>query len=209
MRVESFTYFYPEKPGLLHVDQALIGILAANPEWTSEPKYNGNRLELHRLPSGAWEFWNRHGEKFSFTPNPELTAGLAVLASVLQPGTYNLFDCELRNGKTKGVRNMIVIYDIHIFAGELLTGIPFRQRRATLERLAKAAGLDDDDTAPLALAPQFPGNFREVFYHLIADPEIEGLVMKNLNGVLNLGRKRGANSAWMMKIRRPSNSYHF
>lgn len=212
MKIDQFTYFYPEKPGLLFIEQALIGIMAANPAWIAELKYNGSRLCLHRLPSGKWELWNRHGEKFSFTPNPELAAALEELNRRLEPGKYYLFDGELRHNKTVGVRQKIVIYDCFIFGGELLTGVPFRSRRGILETLEKAGGFsppDPDFDPPLSIPYQFPDHFDQVFYEVIQDPEIEGLVMKNLTGVLNLGRKSGVNSAWMMKVRRPSNSYKF
>ena len=38
---------------------------------------------------------------------------------------------------------------------------------------------------------------------------LKWLVIKRLDGKLDLGRKRAANSTWMMKARKPNNSYHF
>jgi len=43
----------------------------------------------------------------------------------------------------------------------------------------------------------------------IRNQEIEGMVMKNLDGMLNLSRTRGQDSSWMFKVRRSSNSYRF
>lgn len=203
MQVNGFTYFFPERPGLIHVEQDLFGRLSADPAWIAEPKYNGSRLELQRLPSGIWLFYNRHGEKFSYTPSLEVTAALAAIP--LEAGKYYLFDGELRHNKTVGVRNKIVLYDVFVFGDELLTGVIFEERRGILETLNKRSGC----AKALTIAPQYPGDFRAVFDELTPDPEIEGLVMKNLGGKLDLGRKRAANSSWMMKVRKANNSYHF
>ena len=39
--------------------------------------------------------------------------------------------------------------------------------------------------------------------------EIEGLVLKNTRGVLNLGRNSAMDSNWMVKVRKPNGSYRF
>jgi ATP-dependent DNA ligase len=205
MKINTFTYFYPEKPGLIHIEQDLFGRLSADPAWIAEPKYNGSRLGLHRLPSGIWELWNRHGEKFSFSPDPDLTAALRLFNGSLEPGKYYLFDGELRHNKTAGVRQKIVLYDCFIFASGLLTGVPFEDRRGILATLDKYGG----GYEALTITEQYSRDFRGVFDELTTDPEIEGLVMKRLDGKLDLGRKRAANSRWMMKVRKPSNSYRF
>ncbi len=203
MKINAFTYFYPERPGLIHIEQPLFSRLSEDPAWIAEPKYNGSRLELHRLPSGNWQFWNRHGEKFNYSPSPEVVAALAALP--LLEGKYYLFDGELRHNKTKGVRQKIVLYDCFILTDELLTGVTFEDRHHILATLQNRGGFYE----ALSMAPQYSFNFREVFDELTPDPEIEGLVMKRLDGKLNLGRTRAANSTWMMKVRKPSNSYHF
>jgi ATP-dependent DNA ligase len=203
LKITSFTYFFPERPGLIHIDQPLFSRLSLNPAWIAEPKYNGSRLGLHRLPSGNWQLWNRHGERFSYIPTGELVEAMAAMP--LEAEQYYLFDAELRHNKTKGVRGKIVIYDCFIFASGLLTGVPFEDRRGILEVMEKNGG----GYEALTIAPQYPGDFRAVYDALTPDPEIEGLVMKRLDGKLNLGRKSAANSTWMMKVRKPNNSYQF
>jgi ATP-dependent DNA ligase len=202
-KINTFAYFFPERPGLIHIDQGLFTSLSMNPAWIAEPKYNGSRLLLHRLPSGNWEFWNRHKERFNYTPSPEVAAALADLP--LLEGEYYLFDGELRHNKTVGVRHKIVLYDCLISQGELMTPHPFRWRRHVLEVLAHI--MCDDRI--ISIAPQYPDHFREVFDELTPDPEVEGLVIKRLDGKLNLGRTRAVNSTWMFKVRKPNNSYHF
>jgi len=203
MKINAFTYFYPERPGLLHIEQDLFGRLSADPAWIAEPKYNGSRLLLHRLPSGIFQLWNRHAEQFGYVANTEIAAALYALP--LELGKYYLFDGELRHNKTVGVRDKIVLYDCFIFGDELLTGTTFEDRRGILETLNKDAG----GYEALTIAPQYPGDFRAVYDELTPNPEIEGLVMKRLDGRLDLGRKRAANSSWMFKVRKANNSYHF
>jgi ATP-dependent DNA ligase len=68
MKLDRFTYFYPERPRLLHIEQPLFESLSQDPNWVAEPKYNGSRLQLHYL-DGAWQFWNRHGQPMDYRPS--------------------------------------------------------------------------------------------------------------------------------------------
>jgi len=67
--------------------------------------------------------------------------------------------------------------------------------------------LGDEET--VSLTHQYQDRFKEAFDGLITRDEIEGLVIKNLQGRLNLGRTRATDSTWMWKVRKPSNRYHF
>jgi len=182
LKFTEFKYFYPERAGLIHKDQPMFETLSKDPNWIAEPKYNGSRLELHHLPDNSWEFWNRHGQKMSYTPSPELLEDL----NGLNLKGYWILDGELRHNKVKGIRNKIVIYDVFMVEGNLLVSIPFQDRRLILETLFKYYGPDVGDI--LDLAPQFDSNFRQHFDRYLDDEEIEGLVIKNLKGKLNLGR---------------------
>jgi len=200
MRIDSFKYFYPERPRLLHIEQPLFEQLSRDPNWVAEPKYNGSRLQLH-LVNGAWQFWNRHEQPMAYTPSREV---LDALAGLNLEG-YWLFDGELRHKKTRGISHKIVLYDVFIRQGELLLGQPFGDRRSLLETLLHYRG----DYHVLSLAPQYEENFRQVFGLLTQEEEIEGLVIKNLQGQLQLGRSRGVESRWMWKVREPSGRYQF
>jgi ATP-dependent DNA ligase len=200
MRIDNFKYFYPERPRLLHIEQPLFEELSRDGNWVAEPKYNGSRLQLHFV-NGAWQFWNRHEQPMVYTPNRDV---LDALAGLNLKG-YWLFDGELRHNKTKGVRHQIVLYDVFIQEGKLLLGKSFADRRGLLETLLHYRG----DYHVLGLAPQYEENFRQVFELLTQDEEIEGLVLKNLQGQLQLGRSRAVQSRWMLKVRQPSNRYQF
>jgi len=202
MHLDSFKYFYPERPRLLHVDQPLFEQLSANPQWIAEPKYNGSRLMLHHL-DGAWQFWNRHEQLMAYCPSEEVKQALAGM----KIKGYWLFDGELRHHKTKGVHHRIALYDVCVAGGVLLCDQLFADRRFTLEALFHYLG--PDNGYHLDLAPQYDTDFRAVFQRLTPDEEIEGLVIKNLRGRLNLGRTRAVESNWMWKVRKPSGRYQF
>ena len=78
MKINKFTYFYPERPKLIHIDQPLFRSLDENASWVAERKYNGCRLQLHSL-DGPVEFWNRHGERMDYSPTPEMLESLKDL----------------------------------------------------------------------------------------------------------------------------------
>jgi len=198
IQTDSFKYFYPERPRLLHIEHPLFEKLSSDIHWVAEPKYNGSRLQLHYL-NGEWQFWNRHEQLMDYTPNEEVREALAGL----KLEGYWLFDGELRHNKTKGVRHKIVLYDVFRAGGTLLLGAVFRDRRELLELLPLRRG------GVVSLAPQYRENFYEIFRAAIQDEEIEGLVLKNLWGQLNLGRGRAVESNWMWKVRKPSGRYHF
>jgi len=198
VKLTEFKFLYPEKPKLIHIDQPLFESLSNRKEYVAERKYNGSRLQLHYL-DGEFQFWSRHGERMSYKPNGEISE---ILSSLPLNG-YCLFDGELRNNKVKGVRQKIIFYDIFIWQDNLLIGQPFWFRRNLLKKLFKC------NAEPIGITEQFPGNFRDVFNDVIQDAEIEGLVLKNTRGVLNLGRNSAMDSNWMVKVRKPNGSYRF
>lgn len=202
-KINDFRYFYPEKPKLLHKDQPLFTQLSKDPDWIAEPKWNDKRLQLHHLPNGEWQFWNRHGERLAYVPTQEL---LDALNNLKLKG-YWLFDGGLRDGKVKGVRNRVVLYDVFIAEGTVLTDQTFDDRRGILEVLFHYCGPADGWT--LDLAAQFETDFRTWFDSYQNDQEIEGLVLKNRKGKLALGRTGPHNSGWMWKVRKASGIVRF
>ena len=198
MNLKTFKYFYPERPVLIHRSQPLFEELDNDRDWVAERKYNGTRLQLHYI-DGQFQFWNRHKEKLSYRPNTELADALDLLPLK----GYWLFDGELRDSKTKGVRHKIILYDIFIKANELLIDKPFWFRRELLEKLFTV------NAEPLGITEQFDWQFDALFDNVTKDPEIEGLVMKNKRGMVKLGRTSALQSRWMYKVRIESGRYRF
>ena len=202
MIINDFTYFYPEKPVLINIQQPLFSRLSENKDYYAEKKYNGQRLELHYLPEPQhFEFWGREGERLTYVPNKDIMDALSIFKSKLTG--YCIFDGELRHNKTKGVQHKMILWDIFMWNGRLLVDMFREERREMLKSLLKVEG------EPIGMTEQYPGNFKELFEEFTKDPEIEGLVMKKRKGMLNLGRKAGQKSRWMYKVRRPTKNYRF
>ncbi len=200
MKIKEFTYFYPEKPTLVSIEQDIFGMMSRDSKWVAEPKYNGARLQLH-LMDGRPEFWDRHGKKLAYQPTAEI---LDEIKKLFPQKGYYLFDGELRHNKVIGVRNMIMIYDYLICDSELMLGFPFSVRRDYLERFLTVGA------EPIGIPVQYKTDFENVFNTLVAEnDEFEGLVMKNLNGQLNLGRSSGQKSKWMKKVRKQTGRHNF
>lgn len=200
MTINEFTYFWPEKPTLVSIDQAIFNMMSRDSNWIAEPKYNGARLELH-IMNGKPEFWDRHGKQLAYQPNAEI---LDEIARLFPQEGYYVFDGELRHNKVVGVRNKIMIYDYHVCGNELMIGIPFRERRQYLESFLTV------DAEPIGIPVQYETDFETIFTTLVAENnEFEGLVMKNLKGQLELGRSSSLKSKWMKKVRKKTGRHNF
>jgi len=206
MRFSKFTYFYPEAPTLIHRDSELVVKLSNDPQYVAEPKYNGCRLELHVI-DGECQFWDRHGKRLQYDSKCVETIREAFKA--LFPKGYYLFDGELRNNKVTGIRNKIVLWDCFIWDGEFLGNVPYCLRRLKLSGFCSV-----DNKLDICLIAQHNTNFKWWYNEYISGArgnpdEFEGLVMKDINGKLNLSRTKNNNSSWMYKIRKETGRHKF
>lgn len=199
MKLNKFTYFYPEKPRLITKDQSLFQLVSENSDWVAEKKYNGSRLQLHHI-NGNFHFWNRHNNKMAYTPTSEI---INYLNSLNLPTGYNLFDGELRHNKVVGVRNKIILYDVFIWNGEVLLNKSFFERRKLLESILNV------ESEPIGITKQYKTDFFNLFNNTIKEEELEGLVIKKMFGKLNLSRTRNQESNWMLKVRKETNKHRF
>lgn len=214
MKIDVFKYFYPERPVLVHRDQDLVDRLSDDPNWIAELKYNGQKLELHVI-DGKVLFYGRHGNllKYHYDPSPELVEYFKKRF----PKGYYLFSGELRHNKVVGVQHKIVLWDVFIYKNQFLYKEPYWARRAFLEKHFHSFGdatfqnLDiyKKNNYPVCLIYQFKTDFKKVFNEVIKEDELEGLVMKNLQGKLDLGRKSGPDSKWQFKIRKETGRHKF
>lgn len=197
-------YFYPEKPILVNITQQdganLINVISNSGNYIAEKKYNGSRLELF-YTNGRFEFWNRHGEKLKYRPSDNVVRELRIFGEKLEGDC--IFDGELRHNKVEDIRDKIVLYDIFVWDGIILTSIPFAKRRKLLEKILPV------ESEPLGITRQYTSDFKNKFSEFILEPEIEGIVIKKLSGTLNLSRTRNQDSRWMYKVRRSHKNYRF
>ena len=213
MKLKRQTYFYPEKPVLILKEANAMDDMSNDPYYVAELKYNGSRCQLHFFNGNA-EFWDRHGKKLDYDSNPLYSEGRKAIVDDLKKLVgnkgYFLFDCELRHNKA-GVQNKIVIYDIHVYDGELLIEKKFVERRALLMTIFRLAN-HDNGKSPVSLITQYYDGFRKLFdecKNTDNPDEIEGIVIKDLRGNLQLGRTSSSNSLWMFKVRHATGRHRY
>lgn len=206
MKINNFKYFYPEKPNLTLLEN--IGQFDG-PEWLAEPKYKGSRLQLHII-DGKPLFYSRHGSPLVYNKDPDKT----IVGELREkfPVGYYLFDGELRHNKVIGIRNKIVLWDCFIYKNELLNNMAYNNRM-------KFVDCNFTKTGTISSINRYLNCYSNEYFKLVYNDyisgkygnstEFEGLVLKKLDGMLNLGSTRGIDSRWMFKIRKPSNSYKY
>lgn len=200
MKITKFKYFYPEKPKLAIKGQALFKKLSADPLWIAEPKFNGSRLQLHII-DGVAEFWGRHGDKLKYVPSKEVEEALKKFP---QRGYY-LFDGELRHNKTRNIRDRVILWDTIIHNNKLQNDRPYWARRSLLLDFP----LTQSTKEPISIITQYTKDFDKVFKQLIQFEEFEGLVIKNSQGMLNLGVNNCPESRWMFKVRKQTGRHRW
>lgn len=204
MKFSDFIYFYPENPMLIHRDQQLLDHLSNDPNAVAELKPNGSRCEIH-LINGNASYWTRHGTEFKYE-NFDYDMMTEELLKRFPERGYYLFDSEMRHNKVVGVKNQIMIFDCFIYNDLFLNRHDFQTRRSVLESHFMNPDLSNEY---LSLAQQWKTGFRELFESLEGDPEIEGIVIKLLTGMFDLGRVSGRESKWMYKARYETGRHKF
>lgn len=197
MKLNKFHYFYPEKPTLTlmeNIHQFDIG-------WVAEPKYNESRLELHII-DGTPSFYSRHGYPLTYNQNPDKM--LVNQLKSMFPTGYYLFDGGLRHNKVTGVRDKIILWDCFIYKNELLNKLSFEERRKLIPNV----------NGDIKKIEQYTQDFKNVYLEYTGGKygnpdEFEGIVLKNLKGMLNLGSTKGIESRWMFKIRKQTGRHKF
>jgi len=215
MILNNIKYFYPEKPQLILINSDAFEEMSNDPDFVAEPKFNEQRCEL-RMINGHFEFWDRHGKLLKYNDDynhkEEREEIEDVFRNTFGVEGYFAFDTGLRHNKVIGIQNKLVIYDMHIRNGQVLNKIPFMRRRYLLE--GYFGNWEYDISKNVHLINQHKNNFQRVYDDYVngehGNPdEFEGLVMKNLNGKLKLGRVSGADSLWMFKVRKQTGRHRY
>ena len=182
-------------------------------DWVCEPKYNGSRCMVHIL-DGEVEFWDRHGKHLNYNNDPLYEDGRnkikAELIRVFGDKGYYVLDGELRHNKVRGIYNKLVIYDIHVYYNAVLNKIIFKDRRKILEDLDLSIFNEHNVHLIYQYNRDFKFHFDDLIEGYYGDPdEFEGIVIKNVNGKLKLGRASGSDSTWMFKVRKATGRHRY
>lgn len=166
--------------------------------WLAQLKLNGTRSGVYVPPDRQPFAWNRHGEphrQWAFTKET------ATIFRRLRGKRWCVFDGELMHAKTTHIKNIHYLYDILVYNGVHLVRTTYAERYKILEGLFKKGEeklghwVLDDYTW---LAINYTSGFRRLFDQTADMPEVEGLVLKDPNGVYYTWDAR----SWMIKFRR-------
>lgn len=199
------TPIYPPRPKG-KINPADLPYYEASGEWCAQRKFNGSRNLLHVDTDGRLTAWSRHGgphKRFVLTASyrDEILSGLA-----LKPGVEYWLDSELMNKQT-GAGNEIVLFDV-LAAGRYFFGLPDQITRLELLREIcrkppQSAGIALPVTPRLWMAETFLTNFSDRFAESLADPRLEGLVLRRKSaGLDDYGRKE-YETPNMIRCRKP------
>lgn len=180
-------------------------------------KYNGTRNLIFVLPDGSIQLFNRHQEphkQYKLTKRMEQS----ILGLDLPAGHYHVLDGELMHAKTTGLKDRIVLYDILVYNSQYLVGSTYQERNDLLASVcgqpqevedATGRGIALKVTDALWLAQTFSEDLADRFKDHIDLDEIEGLVLKDPRGALDMGVVVKNNTAWQIRCRKPHKNYDY
>lgn len=195
------------------------------PGWWAQRKFNGTRTLVFIDPKGKVHLRTRQREEHkAYQLTYEMENSIMSLLDMhddpnsprFEAGKWQVFDGELMHSKTSGVKDRIVLFDILVHNGSYLTGTTVRERYEIL-----TYGLGTPDTTEtetgrgialqvnenIWLAEVFEETFAEFFSELTDMDEIEGLVLKDPDGILKPGVSEKNNSEWLVRVRKPHKNY--
>lgn len=197
--INSFLYFYPNRPILVPPDPnnpldpkpEYINSLEQSGKYIAEQKWNGDNTLLY---TSEMDFWNRRKEKHRYVPSDEVREELEKFPK------QSILNLELVHFKTRSVKHKLIVHCIMAWKGKLLTGRTWGDSRKILE--------DQEFGTHVILSPAWTKGFWKLFQE--ADGEIiEGIVLKNPRGKLLFSTTPIKDVSWMLKIRKPSKKYKF
>ena len=198
--------------------------------WIAQYKYNDSRCIIKQCENGDIQLWNRHAERFrAYTAPPELLQQAKEVFHKLGCTTYSLLDGGLLDQKHPAIKDKIVIWDILVHNGTHLLGTKYQ------ERYTKILNVSNEETQKYI---DKSGTHYEIGKNITQDifiptnntqdnwenmwntidkinkpypnnPLIEGLVYKNLNGLLQMGYKEENNTDWSYKSRVKTGRHNF
>ncbi len=161
-------------------------------------------------------FWNRHGSAHLAYSIPESVKDEILALPNLEKGKEYWFDSELLiKTKAKDTKGKIVLFDI-LQDGKYLFLNPDQEKRIEIldnicgkpRKLDDWRGLGYQISENILMAPTFQDNFVSHFNKDMGD-EVEGLVLRRKNSVLDNFGQKPYNVTWIIRCRKPHKNYNF
>lgn len=211
LKYTIFRYIYPPRPDLYH--ESMLPMLERNKDNVAQKKLNGTRTEVVIHPNGKIEIWDRHKSlQKAYKLSPEMKESLLALKK--GKGFY-IFDGELLNNKVKGIKDILVLYDILVEDSQYQFEVSYEKRYEKLKKLfnikKKKADLYGFKFTPnLYLIENYKKDFQKIFEKFKNKFDvIEGLVIKNIKRPLDYHYFTDK-CDWCGKVRYPKKGiYHF
>lgn len=204
----EFTYLYPPRPET-SCDSRVLGNFERR-GWVAQIKKNGTCSVIFVSPEGEMTAMTRHGEPHkAWKPTPK---NLKDFAHLKGKG-WHVFAAELLDGKTKGTKNVLYVYDVLVSEGEMLVGMTQQDRQDLLLDLLLTEDADEQDhqyvvSPTLWLTMEYDRGFDALYDGLTAE-EDEGLVLKDPTTKLSLCTNPKSNIGGQVKCRKPHKNYTF
>lgn len=187
--------------------------------WIAQLKYNGSRCLIKHLPNNTIQLWNRHAERFRtyHTPNwlqEELKTAIYKLG--LQPNEYHVLDGELLDQKHSSIKDVIIIWDVLVKTGEHLLDTQYIDRYNMLKNNLSTQetwkhnnyDLGTKLTNHVLMPKNYTNTEWDTAWNIVHNvnapyptPLLEGIVLKDPNGLLERGFKEKNNGSWMIRSR--------
>jgi ATP-dependent DNA ligase len=185
--------------------------------WVVQRKFNGTRTVVHIDANGKVGTWTRYN-----TPHKQWQLSRDVSKQILglnvEPGREYLFDAELLHSKTtdRKYKNRLVLFDL-IQSGRYLFGSPTLIDRYHMlqsicgnpKELEPASGIALVVSENVWLAETYDKDFTARFQDFIDLDEIEGLVLKKKNSVIDNFGKKEYEVTWQLRCRKEHKNYIF
>ena len=182
-----------------------------------QPKYQGSRICINISPEGQVTSCDRHGSTHaSFHLSSQHIQEILALPGLKKGIEYWLDGEVLIKTKAKDTKGKIVLFDI-LQVGTYFFMKPVQtERLAILDELCGFArtfdpwrGIAYKVSENILLSPYGEQGFAEAFKKYTNDDEVEGLVLRDKESVIdNFGQKE-YETTWLIRCRRPHKNYNF
>lgn len=217
MKYDSYKFIFPPRPEVMisyaSIDQYDTG------EYCGQPKLNGDAC-IVATNGKELVVRNRHNEvKTRVDKNINLLGLHKCEEWIVVAG--ELLDKSQR-GEDGEVLKGFAIWDILVWNSTHLIDSTFQERLHLLENIwpsqrmkVDASGITEykhlcfTDLELVYRVPTYLNGFAALYTELVMTDVYEGVVLKKLNGKLEMGFNEKNNSGWQLKVRKPTKIYKF